>query len=231
MHGRTPVVRPSFSTISFIAALAFLGCKDAGITNPPEHNLLLSVQAAGSVLQKADHEILHLTSVRVLLKGIEFTQSVSEDSVEVESGLRVVNLAMDARITEISAVRIRPGEYDRIRFTIHKPDDQEQVGDSTFIAADSTHQRFSVVITGFYHETAFTFRSQESATQELRLLAPVNLTEDETINVTLKIDPYLWFTTNGLILDPFNQTKEINDLLKKSFADVFRDNNRDGDPD
>jgi hypothetical protein len=220
-----------FSTISLTGALALLGCKDSGITSPPDHNLLLSVQAAGSVLQKANHEILHLTSVKVLLKRIEFGQSESEDSVELESGLRVVNLAMDAKITELSAVRIRPGEYDRIRFTIHKPDDQEQVSDSAFIAADSTHQRFSVVITGFYHETPFTFRSQESAAQELRLVAPVNVTDDETINVTLKIDPYLWFTTNGLILDPFNQTKEINDLLTKSFADVFRDNNRDGDPD
>lgn len=231
MHGRTPVVRHLFSTISLTGALALLGCKDSGITSPPDHNLLLSVQAAGSVLQKANHEILHLTSVKVLLKRIEFGQSESEDSVELESGLRVVNLAMDAKITELSAVRIRPGEYDRIRFTIHKPDDQEQVSDSAFIAADSTHQRFSVVITGFYHETPFTFRSQESAAQELRLVAPVNVTDDETINVTLKIDPYLWFTTNGLILDPFNQTKEINDLLTKSFADVFRDNNRDGDPD
>jgi hypothetical protein len=211
--------------------LALLGCKDAGLTNPPEHNLLLSLKAAGSVLQKVDHEILHLTSVKVVLKGIEFTHSEAEDSVEIESGLQVLNLAMDSRITEISAVRIHPGEYDRIRFTIHKPEEEEEVSDSTFLGSDSTRQRFSVVITGFYHETPFTFRSQESAEQELRLTTPVSVTEDGTANVTIKIDPYLWFTTNGLVLDPFIQTKEINDLLKKSFADVFRDNDRNGDPD
>ena len=48
---------------------------------------------------------------------------------------------------------------------------------------------------------------------------------------TLVIDPYLWFQTNGLFLDPFNQTQQIEDLIKASFASAFRDNDRNGDPD
>ncbi len=55
--------------------------------------------------------------------------------------------------------------------------------------------------------------------------------EDGVANVTLRIDPYLWFQTNGLILDPFNQTGPIENLITSSFAEAFRDNDRNGDPD
>jgi hypothetical protein len=211
--------------------LGVYGCKDAGVSPPPPENLRLSVKAPATVLGKVNHEVLHIISAKVLLREIEFSQAGSEDSVEIESGPQVVSLNLDAKITEVAAVRIRPGVYDRIRFTIHKPEDSEQVSDSTFKQGESGNERFSLVITGLYHDTPFTFKSRESTRQELQLTSPVTVSEDGTVNVTLKIDPYLWFQNNGLVLDPFNQTKEIDDLVKSSFAEAFRDNDRNGDPD
>jgi hypothetical protein len=211
--------------------LGVYGCEDAGVSPPPPENLRLSVKAPATVLGKVNHEVLHIISAKVLLREIEFSQAGSEDSVEIESGPQVVSLNLDAKITEVAAVRIRPGVYDRIRFTIHKPEDSEQVSDSTFKQGESGNERFSLVITGLYHDTPFTFKSRESTRQELQLTSPVTVSEDGTVNVTLKIDPYLWFQNNGLVLDPFNQTKEIDDLVKSSFAEAFRDNDRNGDPD
>ncbi len=211
--------------------LGVFGCTDSGVNASLPENLLLSVKAPATVLGKVNHEVLHIISVKVLLKEIEFSQAGSGDSVDIESGSRVVSLSLDAKITEVTAVKIRPGVYDRIRFTVHKPEDTEQVSDSTFKSGESGNQRFSLVITGLYHDTPFTFKSRESTRQELRLTTPVTVTEDGTVNVTLKIDPYLWFNTNGLVLDPFNQTKEIDDLIKESFAEAFRDSDRNGDPD
>jgi len=207
------------------------GCKDLGVIPLPPENLRLSIKAPATVLAKVNHEILHLTSVKVLMKEIEFSQAGSDDSVEIESGPQVVSLSLDAKITEVTAVKIPAGVYDRVRFTIHKPEDQEQVPDSTFRSGESGNERFSIVITGFYHETPFTFKSRESTRLELRLATPVSVVEDGVANVTLRIDPYLWFQTNGLILDPFNQTGQIDDLIKSSFAEAFRDNDRNGDPD
>jgi hypothetical protein len=218
--------------IALIAlGLGVFGCTDSGINAPLPENFRLSIKAPATVLGKVNHEVLHIISTKILIKEIEFSEAGSGDSVEIESGSRVVSLSLDAKITELAAVKIRPGVYDRIRFTVHKPEDTEQVGDSTFKSGESGSQRFSLVITGLYHDTPFTFKSRESTRQELRLTAPVTVTEDGTVNVTLKIDPYLWFTTNGLVLDPFNQTKEIDHLIKGSFADAFRDNDRNGDPD
>jgi hypothetical protein len=221
----------SLFTIALFSASGVLGCKDTGMEPSLPHNLLLSVQPAGSVLLKPNHEILHLTSVRVLLKGIEFEGDASSDSAEVESDARVLNLAMDAKMTELAAAKIPPGQYNRVRFQIHKPEDGEQVNDSSFVTGGSGNERFSVVVTGFYHETPFTFRSSQSVEIELNLNPPITVTNNGVANVTFKIDPYLWFSANGLIFDPFNQTKEIDDLIKGSFAEAFRDNDRNGDAD
>jgi hypothetical protein len=220
-----------FRMAALLLVLALGGCKDAGVTPLPPENLLLSLKAPATVLAKVNHEILHLTSVKILMKEIEFSQAGSDDSVEIESGPQVVSLSLDAKITKVTAVKIQPGVYDRVRFTIHKPEDQEKITDSTFTSGQSGNERFSIVITGFYHETPFTFKSRESTRMELKLATPITVVEDGVANVTLKIDPYLWFQTNGLILDPFNQTNEIQNLITSSFAEAFRDNDRNGDPD
>jgi hypothetical protein len=220
-----------FPIVALVLFLGAAGCKDTGVAPLPSENLQLSVKAPATVLGKVDHEILHLTSVKILLKEIEFSQAGSDDSLEIESGTQVISLSLDAKITSVVAAKIPPGVYDRIRFTIHKPEDQEQVADSVFRQGESGQERFSIVITGFYHDTPFTFKSRESNTMELQLPTPVTVVEDGVANVTLRIDPYLWFQTDGLFLDPFNQTREIDDLIKASFAEAFRDNDRNGNPD
>jgi len=91
--------------------------------------------------------------------------------------------------------------------------------------------RYSVVVTGAYHETPFVYKTGESATQEIRFLNPLTVPESGTVNVTLRIDPYDWFTDGLLIFDPFNQMKEIDDRLKRSIAEAYRDNDRNGEPD
>jgi hypothetical protein len=131
----------------------------------------------------------------------------------------------------VTATRIRSGLYDRVRFILHKPEDDEAVCDPAFRQGTSGDQRFSVVITGYYHETPFTFMSREDARQELRLSPPLLVTDDGTVNLTLKIDPYAWFTRDSLIFDPFNEGKKIDDRIKEVFGQAYRDNDRNGEPD
>jgi hypothetical protein len=142
-----------------------------------------------------------------------------------------VDLDLDAKMTTMTATHVRPGVYDRVRFMLHKPEDDEVVSDSVFRQGSSGNQRFSAVITGYYHDTPFTFTSRESAHQELILVPPVAVPENGTVNVTLKIDPYAWFTVEGLVLDPFNQVSQIDDRIKGSFASAFKDNDHNGEPD
>lgn len=220
------------ASLMLAIVLVASGCKDAGVD--PERtaqNVALSVQAAGSVLHKVNHETLHITSVKVLLKRIAFSQATSDDSTDVHTGAIVVDLNLDAKMTPVTAARVRAGVYDRVRFDIHKPEDYESIPDSSFRTGSGGNDRFSIVVSGLYHDTPFTFTSRESAHQELILVPPVTVTDDGTVNVTLKIDPYAWFTVDSLVLDPFNQIKQIDDRVKKSFASAFKDNDRNGEPD
>jgi hypothetical protein len=230
MHSRSIQAIP----VVLLLALATIaqGCKDQGVE--PDHtqqNLQLSVQASASVLHKVDHETLHITSVKVLIKSVVFSRAGSDDSTDVHSEPLVVNLDLNAVMTPVAVGRIKAGVYDRVRFKIHKPEDNETVPDSAFRQGSSGNQRFSVIITGLYHDTPFTFTSRESAYQELLLGRPVTVTDDGTTNVTLKIDPYAWFTFNGLVLDPFNQEKQIDDRVKGVFGLAFKDDDRNGEPD
>jgi hypothetical protein len=223
---------PVAAVLLLLPAALFTGCKDVG-TEPTvsDQNVQLSVQAAGSVLHKTSHETLHITSVKVLIKRIAFSQATSDDSSDVHSGSMVVDLDLDAKMTTMTATHVRPGVYDRVRFTLHKPEDNEVSVDSTFRRGPSGNQRFSVVITGLYHDTPFTFTSRESADQELVMVPRLTVPESGMVNVTLRIDPYAWFIVGGLVLDPFNQDKQIDDRLKSSFASAFKDNDRNGQPD
>lgn len=212
-------------------AVGASGCRDQGVapanTDPNVH---LSVQAAGSVLHKVAHETLHIGSVKVLLKSITLSRGAT-DSMEIHTGPLVVDLHMDAAMVVVAATRIAPGTYDRIRFDIHKPENNEVIGDTTFRSGGGDGGGFSVVITGAYHETEFTFTSRESAHLEILLSQPVIVTEEGNANVTFKIDPYAWFTVDGLVLDPFNQIQQIDDRVKHSFASAFKDDDRNGEPD
>jgi hypothetical protein len=228
----------SFQNIVMLFAIPALvicgaaGCKDMGVQSPDtSENVRLSIRAAGSVLEKPAHEVLHITSVKILLKKITFKQSTSDDSADVYSGPSVVELDFSTQLHDVVVTRVRPGSYDRVRFTIHKPEDQEQLLDSVFADDAGGSALYSVVVTGAYHETPFVYKFRESATQEISFLNPLTVPESGTVNVTLRIDPYVWFTDGLLIFDPFNQRNEIDDRLRQSIAEAYRDNDRNGEPD
>jgi len=231
---RSPWLLLCLASASVLASgLLLTGCNDIG-TEPvgSNENVHLSVQAAAIVAQhKPSHEVLHITSVKVLLKRIVFGQAASDDTSDVHTGPLVVDLNLEAKMTVLTAARVRPGTYDRVRFDLHKPEDDEVLSDPVFRVGSGGDQRFSVVITGFYHDSPFTFTSRESARQQLLLDAPLMIPESGTANVTIKVDPYAWFSTGEIVYDPVLQTREIDDRIKTSFAFAFKDNDRNGNPD
>ncbi len=208
------------------------GCKDLGVNNPEDpRNFQLTVVTPTTVLGKPSHEILHIISAKILLKNISFKVSGLEDSTEITRGPLVVDLDLFAKPKELLIGQLSPNSYDRMRFNIHAPEAGELPLDSAFAAGNDSSQRYSVVVVGLYHETPFIFRSQESFRIDINFTSPVTIPASGSVNVTLKIDPYAWFTEGPLFFDPFNQTGKIDDRIKNAQMEVFRDDNRDGEPD
>jgi hypothetical protein len=210
-----------------------MGCADAGTDPPPPENLTVNVLAVHdhAAAPKVAHQALIITSAKVLLRDIRFRSAVSDDSADVAAASVILDLHAGGGVTEVLATRVRPGTYDGIRFTVHKPEDLEIVSDPEFRDGPSGRDRYSIVVKGLYHDTPFTYRSREDARQELTLNPPVTVPENGRVSLTLRVDPYEWFTDGTLVLDPFTQSGAIDDRIKASFGDAYRDANRDGVPD
>jgi hypothetical protein len=208
------------------------GCKDLGVNGPDQAmNFHLTVVTPETVLGKPGHEVLHIISAKILLENISFRVSGLEDSTEITRGPLVVDLDLTARTKELLISQLPTNNYDRMRFSIHAPEDGEPLLDSAFVAGNDSSKRYSVVVVGLYHETPFTFRSQESFRIDINFTSPVAISASGSVNVTLKIDPYAWFTEGQLFYDPFNQTGKIDGRIKNAQMEAFRDNDRNGEPD
>jgi hypothetical protein len=222
--------------IATIAAATLLagmhGCKDFGVESPASPpSLQLAVATPLTVLGKPAHEVLHITSAKILLRNISFRASGREDSVEIVSAPLVVDLDLTAKPKVLLIREVSASSYDRMRFTIHTPEDGEPLLDSVFAEGSDSSKRFSLIVTGLYHDTPFIFRSRQSVRIDIDFTSPVAIPATGSVNVTLIIDPYAWFTEGDLIYDPFNQTEKIDDLIKHAPMKAFRDNDRDGEPD
>jgi hypothetical protein len=208
------------------------GCKDLGVdavaTGP---NVQINIVTPQTVLGKPAHEILHIISAKILWDHVCLCTAGGGDSLYVSADPIAVDLDLTAHAKILLAGRIPAGTFDRIRFTIHQPDTSETLPDPAF--ADSTHdyQRCALVVEGLYHETPFTFRSQQSVRLEVLFTSPVTVPASGEVNLTVLIDPYAWFTEGPLFYDPWNQVGEINDRIRNAPIEAFRDNDRNGQPD
>ena len=208
------------------------GCKDLGVdavsTGP---NVQINVVTPQTVLGKPAHEILHIISAKILWDQVCLCTAAEGDSLNLHADPLAVDLDLTAHTKLLLAGRIPAGTYDRIRFTIHEPGDSEALPDSAFADSTQGYKRCSVVVEGLYHETPFTFRSQQSVRLEVLFTAPVTVSASGEMNITLMIDPYAWFTEGALFYDPWNQISEINGRIRNAPIEAFRDNDRNGEPD
>jgi len=222
-------------TVQFVALLILLatgGCKDLGVNETPSgDNVRLGVIPPATVLGKPTHEVLHIVSAKLLVYNLSLTASGSGDTVVLRREPFAVELDLSARIKDLWTGRIPPGAYGNLSFELLPPDKDASIVDSAFIDRDNDTLRYSIVVSGLYHETPFVFRSRESYRAVTAFPAPVSVPNSGVANLTLRIDPYAWFTEGPLIYDPFNQTRKIEDRIRDLIPEAFHDDNRDGEAD
>jgi hypothetical protein len=219
---------------AFLCIFTFIaGCTDFGSEVPAAENLLLSVKAAHTHISssKAAHQNLVITSVKVLLRTADLKRVSSGDSIRLGLSTRLINVSLDGEATPLAAMNVPLDDYRALTITIHAPEDSAQMVDPDFFDSSDGTIRYSLIVRGEYHETPFVYRSSQDATLDMAFDRPMRPSARGQENIILELDPYGWFTVGPLLLDPFNQSKEIDENLKSTFAHVFRDNNRDGEPD
>ncbi len=217
-----------------IFAAGIYGCNDTA-TNPAETDNL-SFSAAGSLDSVGDSQnILILDTVKILIKDIKLnvTNNNIQDSTNFKTGPFVLFVNLNSNVNVITTAMIPAGTYDKIKFEVHKLNDDEAVPDPEFADANG---RYSVVVKGKYQGNYFVYKSSKSAHQKLNFPSTVTVSPDIKSNITMIIKPYIWFIKNGVYLDPRipSNSNDIDNNIKdniKQNLKAFKDNDKNGLPD
>lgn len=214
-----------------ISTAGFYGCSDT-VTNPADN---LSFSAMSSTDSIGDSQnILVLDTVKILIKDIKLNVSNNnQDSTNFKTGPFVLFVNLTSNINLITSAIIPSGSYDKIKFEVHKLNNDEAVPDPDFADANG---RYSVIVKGKYLGNYFVYRSTKSAHQILNFPATVSVSPDIKSNITMIIKPYIWFISNGVYLDPRNpsNSNDIDNNIKNNINHnfkAFKDDDRNGLPD
>lgn len=175
---------------------------------------------------------LIITEAKFLIRKMTFKREGGENECDVKVGPFVVQLDLTPKVVIAAINRIPVGDYEKIKFQIHKPSPNETISDPDF--TESNSKRFSVVARGFYNGIPFVYKSAITVERSIDFEShSVQVAASPLINITVRINPYSWFRQNGSLLDPGNEQNqhEIDKNIKESLKRAFRDINCDGEPD
>lgn len=219
------------------AGFLFGGCSDTanpldpngGGNNADETNLSFSTLLSEEVTDDPTG-ILVITEAKALITEVEV-----EISSTVKSWYRdmfVINFDVDGNLKTALTSRMPKGTFKKIKFNVHKPEDNQTPPDPEFKTGNSGNQRFSFIVKGTYNGTPFVYKSRKSMNIVLNFETVTNIVNGNS-NLTMLVDKMKWFAVNGVIVNPMSPTYEddIEDNIKSSFKRIFRDDDRNGIPD
>lgn len=183
--------------------------------------------------EQGDNNVLQITEAKFLLRKLTLKFDEASNESDVKLGPFVVYLDLTPRIVSVGLAKIPYGLYDAIKFQVHKPNPNENISDPDF--SHSTSIRYSVVTKGFFNGVPFDYRSSVTVAKEIEFENhPISVSAvPQVVYITVRVNPFSWFTENGVILDPSdeNNKHEIDQNIKNSLRRAFRDMDRDGNPD
>ncbi len=219
--------------VASVLALLAAACDDdkkSGAAGPS-----ISMKVDYNAVAKTQTDTVIVDTAKILIRNVKFKNSVDEDSQDFKIGPFVVYLDLTGGVHNIAIGAIPPGTYDRVKFKIHKPEDNETPPDPEFKIGTGGNERFSVIIKGRYHDSSFVYRTKKDIEQEMNLNPPLVIVDSlSNVNVTLLVNPSGWFRDqNGAFLDPTLESNEdeIDDNIRDSFKKAVRDDDEDGDDD
>jgi hypothetical protein len=223
----------TFILTVLIFAAGFYGCSDTTTAPTQINNMSLSAMSSSDTVGDSQN-ILILDTVKILVKDIKMKLSnAAEDSTDFKIGPFVLFMNLTSDFNLISSAIIPAGDYKKIKFEVHKLNDNETPPDPEFVDVNG---RYSVIAKGWYLGNYFVYKSTKSAHQILQFPDNIPFTSTNGTNVTLTVRPYIWFIKNGAWINPMDPANSndidnnIKDNINHNFK-AFRDNDRNGLPD
>jgi hypothetical protein len=180
---------------------------------------------------QTDNNSIVITEAKFILRKMVLKYDEGEDECDLKMGPFVVALDMSGRIITGAIAKVPFGNYDAIKFFVHKPSPNEPVLDPDFY--EEHNKRYSVVVKGFYNSVPFVYKSKLTVAKKIDFESHPVAVAAEVIFITVRLNPYSWFFEHGNFLDPQNEhnSHKIDENIKQSLKRAFRDMNQDGEPD
>ena len=147
----------------------------------------------------------------------------------------LVDVPLTASAKTAVAAVVPAGTYTSLHARIDalKKNDK-QVGADAFATAHPEFAGTSIRVEGTYKGTPFVYTTDTKAEVFVAFKPPITVTGDAAPNVTIAVDPSLWFRTeSGAPIDPTTtgpgqpNNRTIADNIRRSFRG-FRDDDHDG---
>lgn len=213
----------------FLTLVLFIsGCSESPVTSSAADNLEVSTYSSTTADNNTGGNVLVLTTVKVLIKDIKLNVSGSGES-NFKTGPYVLYLGLNSSVNTMTTGIIPVGTYDKIKFEIHKPNNNDSIPDPEF---RDEFGNYSVIAKGTFNGTAFTYKSKKSAHQMLNMNSELIMMETGRTNITLTVNPYSWFLSGGIYMDPdiASNENDIDNNIKASFKAII-DKDKNGIPD
>lgn len=221
--------RAGCTVLAICTILFFTGCDSTEITNGT-----ISISFSPSnISNKISDSTLQLDTIKILMKDIKLKNQSGNGEMNVKTEPIVVHISLSNMTTDFAVSNILPGSYDRIRFSVHKPEYSEIPPDPEFKESADSNKRYSVIVKGLYNSIPFIYKSKKSAHQDIRLEEPVFIEDNTEANLTITVDPVEWFYKNDILLNPNDAANEndIDNNIAYAFKKCFRDDDHDGKTD
>jgi len=221
--------RALFSVIIAAVTLFFAGCdENGGITIPSGATELTVSVKSNDALDDPPANVV-ITEVKGFISQVALEQESNQNNQTITFSPFVTNFNASGSLSEMTKKYIIRDIYTKIKFQIHKPEDNETPSDPEFVSGT---QRYSFIIKGTYNGSSFVYKSKKSLYVTVNFSPNVNLNY-KTMNITVAFNKLGWFRNGSADLNPSNPAHEnmIDENIKNSFKNAFLDNDKNGQPD
>lgn len=221
----------NFLIISGLIIAFIAGCSDSA-TDPVGGNNSGNVSMSVKLDENAglNPATISISEAKALITNVELETEPSGTTHQIRINPFVIYFNVNGAVITVTSGTVPPGNYSKIKFKLHKPEDWETPPDPEFKEGTSGNLRYSFIIKGTYNGNNFVYKSRKSVNIVVNFNRPVNF-HTTTTNITILVNPLTWFN-NGTLdpRDPSNED-EIDNNIKDSFKKAFRDNDKNGNDD
>ena len=245
--GASPDEEPSAPlTLSFIAtptggAASISGKAAKSRTYSDDAGNALMIESVDIILREIEFE--RADADEACLNGDDNGEGSDDDGCEeVEQGPVLVDLPLDSNQPTVALEATLPeGLWKEVEFDVHKLE-REDDDDAAFLDETGFPEGVSIRVAGTWtpdggDAQSFTYISDLNEEQEIEFEPPLEVTADDTKNVTFRVNVDTWFrTSSGTLVNPAeaNDDGRYEDLIEENIENSiegFEDDDRDGDDD